>query len=465
MLGLHRHGVDILSIESSLRRARIVFNHMDKDAMEPHAKIYRRSRSSPPRTPWWRGSKDQASAAQDEGVPARLLGLSSMEYSIEKLSESLHEELHHFLHTFGTRLVAKEAALAEAADRLSESTSTVVADLRRKFEKALAEERERHARELGRLRQVADHMQQAVKVQHQAVDELTCEFRGRCQEVEDRMQTKLMAEIAELTRRPAVQPLQLSNNSATPGVDKIMPQLRELQWHQTGISTSVSTLQPRLGACEAKLNAQGVVLDSLAKQVGDACKALASLSTKAVAVENLEGLQQKLLAAERRIHASEVSTDCLKNQVQQLRVQPGNGEIPLPAPDIATQSDGMLARQLGLEKIFGDFRRGIQSPKHRRNPSPHNTREAATLKRLPFGVGRPSGRKASDSEEVPYLVAQPKLEGTLGRTQSESLELPFELHSSPSSQQARFTIVEVLHVYDMLTQNLPKIPDKSGSRY
>mmetsp|Transcript_9448 Transcript_9448/g.22577 ORF Transcript_9448/g.22577 Transcript_9448/m.22577 type:complete len:166 (-) Transcript_9448:308-805(-) len=96
MLGLHRHGVDILSIESSLRRARIVFSHMDKDAMEPHAKIYRRSRSSPPRTPWWRGSKYQASAAQDEGVPARLLGMSSMEYSIEKLSESLHEELPTF---------------------------------------------------------------------------------------------------------------------------------------------------------------------------------------------------------------------------------------------------------------------------------------------------------------------------------------------------------------------------------
>ena len=32
---------------------------------EPHAKIYRRSRSSPPRMPWWRGSNDQASAAQD----------------------------------------------------------------------------------------------------------------------------------------------------------------------------------------------------------------------------------------------------------------------------------------------------------------------------------------------------------------------------------------------------------------
>lgn len=371
-------------------------------------------------------------------MPARLLGMSSMEYSIEKLSESLHEELHHFLHTFGTRLVAKEAALAEAADRLSESTSTVVADLRRKFEKALAEERERNAREVGRLRQVADRsqadMQQAVKVQHQAVDDLTREFRGRWQEVEDRMQTKLTADIADLTRRPAVQPLQPSSKAAAPGVEKIMPQLRELQWHQTGISTSISTLQPRLGACEAKLHAQDVVLDSLAKQVGDACKALASLSTKAVAAENLEGLQQKLLAAERRIHASEVSTDCLKNQVQQLRVQPGVGEIPFPAPDMGAQSDGMLARQLGLEKIFGDFRRGIQSPKHCRNQSPHNTREATALKRLPFGVGRPSGRKASASEEAPFLVPQPKLESILGRTQSESLELPFELHSSPSSQ-------------------------------
>eukprot|EP00439_Symbiodinium_sp_Y106_P056221 s1280_g7.t2 len=315
-------------------------------------------------------------------------------------------------------------------------------DLRRKFEKALAEERERNAREVGRLRQVADRsqadMQQAVKVQHQAVDDLTREFRGRWQEVEDRMQTKLTADIADLTRRPAVQPLQPSSKAAAPGVEKIMPQLRELQWHQTGISTSISTLQPRLGACEAKLHAQDVVLDSLAKQVGDACKALASLSTKAVAAENLEGLQQKLLAAERRIHASEVSTDCLKNQVQQLRVQPGVGEvgieIPFPAPDMGAQSDGMLARQLGLEKIFGDFRRGIQSPKHCRNQSPHNTREATALKRLPFGVGRPSGRKASASEEAPFLVPQPKLESTLGRTQSESLELPFELHSSPSSQ-------------------------------
>lgn len=248
------------------------------------------------------------------------------------------------------------------------------------------------------------------------------------------MQTKLMAEIAELTRRPAVQPLQSSNKSSTPGVEKIMPQLQELQWHQTGISTSISTLQPRLGACEAKLHAQDVVLDSLTKQVGDACKALASLSTKAVAAENLEGLQQKLLAAERRIHASEVSTDCLKNQVQQLRVRPADGEIPLSVPDITTQSDGMLARQLGLEKIFGDFRRGIQSPKHRRTHSPHNAREPATVKRLPFRVGRPSGCKASDSEEAPYFVAQPTLESTLGRMQSESLELPFELHSSPSSQ-------------------------------
>eukprot|EP00439_Symbiodinium_sp_Y106_P058924 s1280_g8.t1 len=100
MLGLHRHGVDILSIESSLRRARIVFSHMDKDAMETWV--------NHPFCACWRkcqlhcegrrqtGSKYQASAAQDEGVPARLLGMSSMEYSIEKLAESLHEELPTF---------------------------------------------------------------------------------------------------------------------------------------------------------------------------------------------------------------------------------------------------------------------------------------------------------------------------------------------------------------------------------